>query len=419
MERAGRRKVWTVSEVTAAIGRRFEDIPPVWVEGEIQDLRRRAGQVYFALADGNRLPASINGIVFDRIAPSPADGMRVRVYARPQFWAPRSEVSVRVERIEHVGDGALRAEVDRVRALLEGDGLLDPARKRRPPLLPSAVGLLTSAVGAARDDFLRNAWARFPNARIVTLDVPVQGDLAAGRISRAIPRIAAHPDVEVIVLTRGGGSLEDLMAFNAESVARAIAASPVPVVSAVGHERDVTLSDLAADLRVSTPTAAAAAVVPDEAQLRERLSVARRSLRGTLSRMSTDRRRRVAETDERSRRALRAQAARGSERVLDRRSRLAIAARRVALGGRTRLDGLGERSRRAIEQSAARHGARLSTHGSLLAALGPAATVARGYAIVRDPAGRVLVRTAEVAAGARLEVELMDGRLPVTVRADD
>jgi len=415
---AGERKVWTVSEVTAAIARRFDDIPPVWVEGEIQDLRRRGGQVYFSLADGNRIPASMNTIVFGRIAPVPGDGMRVQVYGRPQFWPRRSEVSVRAERIEHVGEGALRAEIERIRKILESEGLLDPARKRTPPLLPRAVGLLTSAVGAARDDFVRNAWARFPNARIITLDIPVQGDSAPAAIARAIPRLAEHPEVDVIVVTRGGGSLEDLMAFNAERVARAIADCVTPVISAVGHERDATLSDLVADVRVSTPTAAAVAAVPDEQQLLERLAGAHRGLQRRLLTLAVDRRARVARAEERTAHALRGRAAKVSERVVGHRSRLLAGVRATAARQGAEIGTLRDRIGRSAATAAGRSRSRVGRSESLLAALAPSATVARGYAIVRDSSGAVIVSAAAAEAGTDLEVELPDGQLPVTVRAD-
>ena len=414
MRRVGDRRVWSVAEVTGAIARRFEDIPPLWVEGEIQDLRARAGQIYFALSDEHRLAASMNAIVFDRLVPRPGDGERVHVYGRPQFWPPRGEVSLRVEIIERVGEGALRAEIVRLRRLLEAEGLLEEARKRPLPALPEVVGLVTSAAGAAREDVLRNLWQRFPRAAVVAVDVPVQGESAPEAIAAGLEVVAGRADV--VVLTRGGGSLEDLMAFNTEVVARAIVACPIPVVAAIGHERDTTIADLVADLRVSTPTAAAGAVVPDERALREHLARAERVLHQGLVGRSVMARERVARDRRVLARALRQHAVRASDRRSAAERRLGAALGPVADRASTALTqaerGLGN----AVDAELERGRRRLAHAEAVLGALSPAATISRGYAVVRDPQGRVITTGERLVAGDDLAIQLRDGSVPVTVR---
>ncbi len=215
--------------------------------------------------------------LFERLAHRPADGSLVYAYGRVEFWAERAQLSLRIERMEPAGEGAMLAQIEAIKATLAAEGLLADARKRALPLVPRRIGLITSAAGAARHDVLNNIWARFP-ADVVLADVPVQGVTAPRAIVRALEALNAIPEVEVIIIARGGGPLEDLMAFNDEGLCRAVAASRVPVVSAVGHEKDVTVCDLVADRRVSTPTGAAQAVVPDRAALDARLAEAARGL---------------------------------------------------------------------------------------------------------------------------------------------
>jgi exodeoxyribonuclease VII large subunit len=419
VKRVGDRRVWSVAEVSAAIARRFEDIPPLWIEGEIRDLRQRGGQVYFGLSDQTHLAASMNAIVFDRLMPAPRDGERVHVYGRPQFWPPRGEVSVRVERVDRVGEGALRAQIEALRGRLEREGLLDSARKRALPLLPRRVGLVTSAAGAARDDFLRNAWQRFSRASVVAVDVPVQGEYAPEAIASALERLAEMPEVDVVVVTRGGGSLEDLMGFNTEVVARAIAACRVPVVSAVGHERDVTLADLVADRRVSTPTAAASVVVPDEAELGRRLGDLELRMRERLVGAARERRIELRRLSDATRRALDQHVSRRRDRLAGHRPRIAQGARSGARQAQATLDHRRERLIRAMGVLRADAAARLDKAASLLAAVSPGATVDRGYAIVRGGRGAVVVSARGHSPGEPLELEMKDGRLPVTVRTDE
>jgi exodeoxyribonuclease VII large subunit len=386
---AGRR-VFSVEEVSARLASMFEGLRSFWVEAEVEDLRPSRSQVRFTLRGGHAIDASMNGVVYERLPHKPADGALVQAYGRMEFWRPRGQVSMRVERLELVGEGLLRAQVDELRARLAAEGLLEPGRKRRPPLLPRRVGLVTSADGAARQDVLTNVWARMPEADVVVVDVPVQGDDAPRLIARALRHLDAVPEVDAIVVARGGGSLEDLMAFNSEPVCRAVAGLATPVVSAVGHERDVTLCDLVADVRVSTPTAAAAAVVPSREALETHLADAGQALGRGLLRARAG-----------AQEALRGRAA-GLARALRGRGELA----------RDRAERLAPRLAPALRRAGAAAAARADRAEAMLGLLSPQRTVARGYAIVRDAqGGRVIAGAAGVAAGDELSIELRDGRV--------
>jgi exodeoxyribonuclease VII large subunit len=389
----GGRRVFSVEEVSARLASMFEGLRSFWVEAEVQDLRPSRSQVRFTLRGGHSLDASMNGIVYERLPHKPADGALVHAYGRMEFWRARGQVSMRVERLELAGEGLLRAQVEELRARLAAEGLLDPGRKRRPPLLPRRIGLVTSADAAARQDVLTNVWARLPEADVVIVDVPVQGDEAPRLIARALRHLDRMPAVDVIVVARGGGSLEDLMAFNGEPVCRAVADAATPVVSAVGHERDVTLCDLVADVRVSTPTAAAVAVAPSREAVETHLADARQALaRGLL------RGRAGAEEALRGRSAALARALRGRGQI-----------------ARDRAERLAPRLAPALRRAAAAAGTRADRAEAMLALLSPRRTVARGYAIVREAdGGRVVADAAGVEPGRELAIELRDGRLAAT-----
>ncbi|MCC6832779.1 MAG: exodeoxyribonuclease VII large subunit [Thermoleophilia bacterium] len=396
--------------MTGALARRLEDIPSLWVEAEVHNLRGQRGQVYFTLRDEHQVDASMNAVVFDRLPAPPRDGSLVHAYGRVEFWAERTQLRMRVERIELAGEGLLVAQMEALRAVLDREGLLAEGRKRRLPLLPRRVGLVTSATGAARDDVLRNLWERFPDGDVVLVDVPVQGDAAAPAIVRALRRLAEIPDVDVVIVTRGGGALEDLMAFNSEEVCRAVAACRAPVVSAVGHERDVTLCDLVADLRVSTPTAAARAVVPDARELAGRLEALELGLIRGLVRARGQAEARLEQRSPGLAAALRAVGTRAESRVATAGDRLAPALARHAERAAAGVHGHEDRMRRAVAVHAREAGVRLSAAAAMLDALGPQRTLARGYAIVRDAATtRPLVDAAALTAGGDVTIQMRDG----------
>ena len=282
-ELRGDRKVFTVSAFNRGVSSWLTRLPTVWVEGEVTEFRRQARwqSVFFTLkdsGDGSCLPVSMPRSGFDALRLELADGMTVQVFGRPELYAARGEFRLRALTIEPLGLGAVLAGIERLKRRLAGEGLFAPARKRPLPLFPRRIALLTGNEAAAKRDFVTAVTARFPAARILVAQTYVQGARAAPALATALADLAGEPDVDVIVLARGGGSFEDLRPFSDERLVRAVAGSPVPVVSAVGHEQDTPLCDLAADARASTPTAAARLVVPDEGELRQRLSAFRSRL---------------------------------------------------------------------------------------------------------------------------------------------
>ncbi len=388
MREVGGRKVWSLREIASAVLGRLEDVPSVWLEAEVTNLRRSGARVYFTLVDdeGERryqIDASMQANVFDRLAAPPADGTMVHAYGRVEYWAQRSQVSFAVARMELTGDGLLLARIAELKTRLVAAGLTDEGRKLPLPYLPRRIGLVTSSEGAARADFLTNATRRFPPARILVVHSLVQGESAPAELVRAIAHLDGVADVDVIVIARGGGSLEDLMAFNSERVCRAVAGATTPVVSAVGHESDVTLCDLVADLRVSTPTKAAEAVLPDAAELHARLDRAQRGLVRSLRESTDRRRRRIDDLSLRLAGGLRTRGQLSQARVDGLSDRLIGALR----GMRMRAPGELDRRRIALRRATLDHLAGVRTRVEHLAALhellSPSRTVSRGYAIVR------------------------------------
>jgi exodeoxyribonuclease VII large subunit len=365
----GDRKVYTVSGFNRGIASWVARLPSIWVEGEVTEFRRQPGwqSVFFTLkdpTDGACLPVSMPRGRFDGLRLDLADGMTVHVFGRPEFYEARGVFQLRALSIEPLGLGAILAGLERLKRKLAAEGLFAAERKRPLPVLPRRIGVLTGNEAAAKRDFLTAVQSRFPAADLLVAQTYVQGQAAPGGIAATLKALAREPEVDVIVLTRGGGSFEDLLPFSDERVVRAVADCAVPVVSAVGHEQDTPLCDHAADVRASTPTAAARLVVPDETELRARLDAARAAL------------------------------ARGAGRTLER-------ARSPLARDRERLDRapalLVERKRAGLETLAAR-----------LQALSPQKTLARGYAIVRTDNG--IVRSGgQLESGDRVEVELAEG----------
>ncbi|HLU71196.1 MAG TPA: exodeoxyribonuclease VII large subunit [Nonomuraea sp.] len=387
-----------IRTVLQMVGGWIGKLGTVWAEGQITDLSARGGTVFLTLRDpvanvSARVTAPRG--VYEAAEPRPADGARVVVHVKPDFWVNRGSFAFTALEIRPVGVGELLARLERLRRLLAAEGLFSAERKRRLPFLPGTIGLICGRDSAAERDVLENARRRWPAVRFRVEEVAVQGPYAVAEVTGALERLEADPDVEVIVIARGGGSLEDLLPFSDETLVRAVAACRTPVVSAIGHEQDNPLLDLVADVRASTPTDAAKKVVPD---VGEQL---------TLIRQLRDRGRRVVSgwldremswlTAVRSRPSL-ADPVRELERHAE------------------QVDGLRERARRALSGSLDRAGDDLTHVRARLVALSPAATLERGYAIVQRPAGEVVRGAAEVAPGDELTVRLADGR--VTVRAE-
>ncbi|MGH3104904.1 MAG: exodeoxyribonuclease VII large subunit, partial [Gaiellaceae bacterium] len=289
----GDRKVYSVASFNQGVAGWLTRLPTVWVEGEVTELRRQTAwqSVFFTLkdpADGACLGVTMPRGRFDALRLDLAEGERVHVFGRPELYAARGDFRLRALSIERFGLGAHLAALERLKRTLAAEGLFAAERKRPLPRLPRRIGLVTGNDAAAKRDVIATISSRFPPARVLVAETYVQGPRAAAAVIEAMRELCAVPEIDVIVVARGGGSFEDLLPFSDERLVRAIAACPVPVVTAVGHEQDTPLCDLAADVRASTPTAAGKLVVPDLAELRNGLERARvgleRCTRRTLER---------------------------------------------------------------------------------------------------------------------------------------
>jgi exodeoxyribonuclease VII large subunit len=437
------RRVLTVSELTAAIARRLEkDFFQVWLEGEISNARPAAsGHLYFTLKDDT---AQIRAVMFRSnlrlLRFKPADGQHVVARGQIEVYEARGEVQIVCQHLEPRGLGALQLAFEQLKRRLEAEGLFAAARKRPLPLLPRTIGIVTSLEGAAVRDIVRVVTNRHAGLRLLIRSCRVQGEDACHDVARAIRHVSRHPGVDVVIVARGGGSLEDLWAFNEEAVARAIAASPVPVVSGVGHETDTTIADFAADVRAATPSNAAEIVVARRDELARRIAhldhraraavrqqvadaragvhalTARRGLLGLQSRVAM-RERRLAELAARLRRTV------GRGHAAARQRLAALVDRLAAADQRRRLVRLRARLAQADARlaPAGRAGAHRATlaFGSLagrLDALSPLAVLGRGYAVCFAADGRTVLRDATTARdGDTVHVRLEHGRLACTV----
>ena len=387
----GDRKVYTVAAFNRGVADWLSRLPTLWVEGEVTELRRQEAwaSVFFTLkdpADGSCLPVTMPRSRFDALRLDLGDGERVHVFGRPELFEARGDFRLRALSIERFGLGRHLAELERLRKALAAEGLFAEARKRPLPRLPRRIGLVTGNDAAAKRDVLTAITARYPAARIVVAQAYVQGPRAAPEIVDALTRVSAEPEVDVVILARGGGSFEDLLPFSDERLVRAVADCPIPIVTAVGHEQDTPLCDLAADVRASTPTAAARLVVPDLTELVAHLERAREACaRAARARVARERE--------------------GLERVHE---RLPGAARRRVEREGERLERVRERLRTAPALAVERKRAALERAAGRLRALSPHSTLARGYAIVR--AGDEIVRAAaRLTPGTRVDVELAEG----------
>lgn len=414
----GRDDVPTVGAVTRQLKSTLEGrFPNLWVQGQISDIRPnpRSGHVYFTLKDDDaRLPAMMFASDAQMVRTPPAEGDHVFASGRISVYPPRGAYQMVVQRIFSAGVGELEERFRQMQEKLRAEGLFDHARKRRPPMLPRRVGVVTSGSGAARRDIEAVLHRRAPQIPIVLYPAVVQGERAAADVSNGLRRLAQIPGIDVIIVGRGGGSLEDLWAFNEEVVARAIAASPVPVISAVGHETDTTIADLVADLRAPTPSAAAEAAVPvrDDLllDLEHRMTRLQRALQLGMERrlgalQHGEMRLQAALRFDQRRRALADLRHRLAEqhpraRVLRARRTLDQYVARLTPEGPRQV----EQGRNALSQAAAR-----------LSALSPLAVLDRGYSIARDANGHVLKDAHAVEIGTEVEVLLRAGALWATV----
>jgi exodeoxyribonuclease VII large subunit len=439
-----RRRIVTVSELTAGIRTTIESaFGELWVEGEISNCRVwNTGHVYFTLKDSS---AQLKAVMFRTahryLRFKIEDGLHVVARGSLGVYEPKGEYQLVCEHLEPHGRGALQLAFEQLKKKLQAEGLFAAARKRPLPSLPRKIGIVTSLDGAALKDIIKVLSRRHPSAHLVIRPVRVQGDGAAEDISRALKAIARVPGVDVIITGRGGGSIEDLWAFNDEVLARTIAASPVPVISAVGHEIDVTIADFVADLRAPTPSAAAEMVVAAKDQFCSRIDTlthrlhasmragiqhrrqalhaltSRRGLAGWHVRVAMQGRR-VSELTHELRRAAAALVARKGREHQTRRGRLeARDVRRSLAQIRTRLTAADGRLNAAARRGRDRSQARFSSLAARLEALSPLAVLARGYAVCWTADRSAIVRSASaVDVGERVLVTLREGELDCEVR---
>jgi exodeoxyribonuclease VII large subunit len=438
----GERRVYTVSELTAGIKGTLEGtFPAVWVEGEISNLRvPSSGHAYFTLKDEG---AQLSAVLFRgrgrRVRFEPEDGMHVLAFGGLDVYAARGQYQLVVELMEPQGLGALQLAFEQLKRKLEAEGLFDDGRKRKLPVYPRVIGIVTSPTGAAIRDMLNIIGRRFGDLRILIAPVRVQGDGAPAEIVQALVNLQEMAELDVIVVGRGGGSIEDLWAFNDETVARAIVACRVPVISAVGHETDFTIADFVADLRAPTPSGAAElvvreklavierlvdlyarlkqAVTADVTAQRERLEfLARRRVLRDPARALRDLYRRLDDLQGRLRLGLRA----GQRQIRHRLALLtqALSARNPAARISADIALLGQLRGRLV--SGATHGvqasrARFAASVGRLETLSPLAVLSRGYSVTRLPSGALVRSAAQARAGDLLEILLHQGALGARV----
>jgi len=437
------KRVFSVSQLNRLARQLLEqDLPPMWVEGEISNLARPAsGHLYFSLKDDK---SQVRCALFKgrgrNTNVAVANGQQVLVRGRVSIYEPRGDYQLIVEHLEPAGEGLLRRRLEELKRKLAAEGLFDESLKRDLPHLPRQIGVITSPSGAAIRDVLHILRRRFPAIPVVVYPVQVQGERAKFDIAQALETAAARAECDVLILARGGGSLEDLWAFNEEMVARAIAACPVPLISGVGHEVDVTIADLVADVRAPTPSGAAELAVPDGRDwlrrvqgLNNRLSLAaRRILEGTRAVLGTVTARlgrchpgymlrqsaqRLDELRARLATALRTRISFDRLRIRSAADRLrgASPAGRVQLTSE-RVDGIRRRLASALRTQLNAPATRVAVLSGRLHTVSPLKTLERGYAIVLNAKGDVVRHTAEVQSGDAISARVSDGVIKAVVR---
>ena len=391
-------RVWSVTQVNRAVRGLLEDtIESLWIGGEVANwTRTRSGHCYFTLKDEQ---SQLRSVMFkteaETLPADPEEGTTVRAFGGLTLYEARGEYQLVVRRLEaQDAEGLWRQAFERLRLKLEAEGLLAPERKRALPRFPKAVGVVTSLAGAALADILTVVRRRAPWTRVVVRGARVQGEGSGDEVAEAIAALGGSGLVDVLIVGRGGGSLEDLWAFNEEVVARAIVACPVPVISAVGHEVDVTISDLVADVRAPTPSAGAEAAVEDGEGLSDALGVTRTRMSGAL-RAITFRRREVL----------------GLRLGQLRRSGVGLVQPRREAVSRT-----GDRMESAVRGIATLKKARLTEVAGKMDVLSPLATLGRGYALPQDVSGRILRTVEAFEKGDRFSLRVSDGSVPCEVR---
>ena len=417
---AATRRIFSVSELTGDIRALLEErFVEVWVEGELSNCRVwNTGHLYFTLKDE---AAQIKGVMFRSalryLRFKPQDGLRVVARGRVSVYDPKGEYQIVCEHLEPEGLGALQLAFEQLKHRLSAEGLFDPRRKRPLPALPRKIGIVTSLDGAAVRDIIQVLRRRYPNAHLVIRPTRVQGEGSALDIARAIQAIGKVTGVDVVIVGRGGGSIEDLWAFNEEVVARAIAGCPVPTISAVGHETDVTIADFVADLRAPTPSAAAEMVVSRKDDFYARIDRLAHGVTGAMQTRLHRLESRLRALDARPGRALLSQIAARGRLYQSMRRKLDAFDIRVRLGGvRSRLVAADSRIGAALTRTHHSADARLRSTAARLEALSPLAVLGRGYAVCWNADHTMIIRDASsVAIGERVHVKVERGELDCDV----
>jgi exodeoxyribonuclease VII large subunit len=384
---------WPVRLLSLKIADYVDKMSALWVEGQVVQVSRRPGQstAYLTLRDPDvdmSLNVTVRTAILDALSAPLAEGARVVVQAKPTFWTKRGSLQLSARQVRPVGVGELLARLEHLKRVLTSEGLFDRDRKRPLPFLPHKIGLICGRASAAEKDVVENARRRWPAVQFEIRTVSVQGPSTVPEVSAALSELDADRSVDVIVITRGGGSFEDLLPFSNEALIRAVARAVTPVVSAIGHDVDTPLLDFVADLRASTPTDAAKRIVPDVREQRAAIEQTRqRVCRALTSRVHTERRLLIA---------LRSRPVMADPRAM-------ITARRQE------LDALTDRATRRVRTNIHRAGDQVNHLRSQVRALSPLATLERGYAVVQHADGRIVMDSADVEADELLRVRVARG----------
>jgi exodeoxyribonuclease VII large subunit len=406
------RKIYSVAELNRAARFTLENgIGEVWVEGEISRMIRQAsGHWYFTLKDAS---AAVSCAMFKQNNASvlfePKDGLKVRALGQVSLYEPRGSYQLIIRKMEEAGKGSLQEQFEKLKATLAAEGLFDTDRKKPLPMLPQKIGVVTSPTGAAVRDIINVLTRRFPTLGILLAPVTVQGDSAARSVAAAITYFNTRNDIDLMIVGRGGGSMEDLWAFNEEIVARAIAASTIPIISAVGHEIDFTISDFVADVRAPTPSAAAELAVPVKADLESRINRLAARLSGSLQNRALVLREKIPGFRQAMAQALRAGLQQRQQRVDESALRLTHELKNAVSVQRQRLPGLQQTMRHRLESAVSERKQTLRRLDVQLRALNPLAVLDRGYSLTETAGGHVVRDASMLTTGDALKTRFAKG----------
>lgn len=417
-----KRTILTVAELNRKARLTLENsIGEVWVEGEISRLTRHSsGHWYFTLKDE---AAAVSCAMFKQnnltVLFEPKDGVKARVLGQTSLYEARGSYQLIVRSMEEAGKGNLQEQFEKLKAKLAAEGLFDADRKRPLPMLPRKIGVVTSPTGAAVRDIINVLTRRFPNIGILLAPVTVQGEGSAPRIARAIDYLNTRNDIDVIIAGRGGGSIEDLWAFNEEVVARAIAASEIPVISAVGHEIDFTIADFVADVRAPTPSAAAELAVPVQSELKTQVSRQAARLSGSLQNRALILREKIPGFRQSMNQSLRAGVQQRQQRIDEAALRLTHELKTSVSAQTQRLPSLQQSMTHRLQSAVAEKKQTVKRLEAQLRVLGPLGVLERGYSLTETADGSVIRDAADVKTGDLLKTRLAKGSIISEVKESD